>query len=651
MESNINSTLKKSEHLPAEGNALMEEELNIPLPVQEIETRLEAENIITNPIEVLVQVECTELPRSVVSDSEEYHSTERKKRKLERKKSDAAAIFNKMKMEAQLQVLMDQVRDLLIQQKELMAQVAKLTSENERLKSQGAKKDWAEEALESAPMECGNDEPKPQRPDRKAPIANEEKPSTSKKATTSENSEGWTTVTSKIPKSSGVKTTAPQNSKKVEVKTTGAVPKGSRSSTTTAGTKPTAAPKVIGTTAAGGNPPVKIHTSDTRAGTQATAATSNKIAGKTAAGATATAAPKRIMANTSVSNDTNTANRPTTINKDKSAPSFTVFGVELRKLVEAMEKKLPKEKYQIKMVKKSVLSVRVKGIEDFTIVKEILQEGNFAFYTHTPKALRPYAVVIHGLSSEYSPDEVKNFLQTTVSFPMEILSVSSFADDKWLLRLSKSTDIMNVYKINRILHCVVKCRKDRGREVTQCYNCQRFGHVASNCGMTYRCVKCGDSHGPANCPIAPRMEDGEPSNTTEEEAQVFCINCNAQGHVASSRTCPKRISFLKKRTQRKHTKPAVTTARPSVGPTHISDTRPNVSYASAAGARHVPPPARGNSASQGNAFADDCFTFFGKSLLELLADIRAFAPKFIQIRDAKDRATAIVHLLLHINGL
>lgn len=45
----------------------------------------------------------------------------------------------------------------------------------------------------------------------------------------------------------------------------------------------------------------------------------------------------------------------------------------------------------------------------------------------------------------------------------------------------------------------IKFRRDKERPVTQCYNCQRY--VASNCGMTYRCVNCGGPHGPGKCSI------------------------------------------------------------------------------------------------------------------------------------------------------
>ncbi|GFV21810.1 hypothetical protein TNCV_4524971 [Trichonephila clavipes] len=44
--------------------------------------------------------------------------------------------------------------------------------------------------------------------------------------------------------------------------------------------------------------------------------------------------------------------------------------------------------------------------------------------------------------------------------------------------------------------------------------------------MTPRCLKCGDNHITKNCPITDRLKT------------LYCINCNEDGHMATSRQCP-----------------------------------------------------------------------------------------------------------------
>ncbi|GFT35233.1 nucleic-acid-binding protein from transposon X-element [Trichonephila clavipes] len=61
---------------------------------------------------------------------------------------------------------------------------------------------------------------------------------------------------------------------------------------------------------------------------------------------------------------------------------------------------------------------------------------------------------------------------------------------------------------------------------TQCYNCIFFHHASQNCSMKTRCLKCGGGHRTGQCEIKEKI-----TNPT-------CINCNAQGHMASSTECP-----------------------------------------------------------------------------------------------------------------
>lgn len=65
--------------------------------------------------------------------------------------------------------------------------------------------------------------------------------------------------------------------------------------------------------------------------------------------------------------------------------------------------------------------------------------------------------------------------------------------------------------------------KPKKFQTTQCYRCQRFGHVAKNCNMNPRCVKCSSNHDPGAC-------------TKMEEAQPVCVNCS-KDHPANWRGC------------------------------------------------------------------------------------------------------------------
>ncbi|GFW27253.1 probable RNA-directed DNA polymerase from transposon X-element [Trichonephila clavipes] len=67
----------------------------------------------------------------------------------------------------------------------------------------------------------------------------------------------------------------------------------------------------------------------------------------------------------------------------------------------------------------------------------------------------------------------------------------------------------------------------KSNRVTQCYNCNNFHHASQNCFMKTRCLKCGENHRTGECSIKEKKIENP-----------LCINCNANGHMASSTECP-----------------------------------------------------------------------------------------------------------------
>ena len=67
----------------------------------------------------------------------------------------------------------------------------------------------------------------------------------------------------------------------------------------------------------------------------------------------------------------------------------------------------------------------------------------------------------------------------------------------------------------------------------QCFNCQRFGHMARTCWRdTQTCRYCAGSH---------------PSSQCKGDSQVTlkCANCG-EGHATTSKACPKRLTLVNK---------------------------------------------------------------------------------------------------------
>lgn len=69
-------------------------------------------------------------------------------------------------------------------------------------------------------------------------------------------------------------------------------------------------------------------------------------------------------------------------------------------------------------------------------------------------------------------------------------------------------------------------RVNKGK-ITQCFNCQMFGHGSSRCKVKTFCAKCAGNHLTADC----------------NELQEKCANCNGP-HKAMSQNCPSRQNYI-----------------------------------------------------------------------------------------------------------
>lgn len=66
---------------------------------------------------------------------------------------------------------------------------------------------------------------------------------------------------------------------------------------------------------------------------------------------------------------------------------------------------------------------------------------------------------------------------------------------------------------------------------SQCYRCQRFGHVQQNCNAEFKCLKCAGKHQTFTC---------EKPITTD----ATCANCGGD-HPANYSKCPNNPNFIK----------------------------------------------------------------------------------------------------------
>ena len=266
-----------------------------------------------------------------------------------------------------------------------------------------------------------------------------------------------------------------------------------------------------------------------------------------------------VVEETNVSKIQNTADKSLHPGKKKtdskkSPPNLVCYNINQKEVTGSLCTLLGHKNFVCNLVNKNMTHINSFTNDDYNVIKKYLINNKIKFYTYTPNEEKPHSVVIKKLCPSYEENEIMNYI-TELNLNIEIIKLSKFRNNNWLIQLSRSSNLNEFYNIRYILNCKIELQKLNPSAPAQCKNCQRYTHVASNCFMEYRCVKCAESHGPGNCKIPPMEENNKEFTYTDQITgkiiktiglPVKCANCQIQGHTANSRDCPIRNELLQK---------------------------------------------------------------------------------------------------------
>lgn len=213
-------------------------------------------------------------------------------------------------------------------------------------------------------------------------------------------------------------------------------------------------------------------------------------------------------------------------------PPFFIYNIDYK----FFKNQFPNIDFKMQILNNNLRKVTVLDLDSYVKVREALEESEVKFYTFTPKNLRPINYIIRGLDLSYEEGEVMGELKA--KFPnLNFLKVSHFSTrvsrrsgknlNLWLVQLAPDSVTAEFRKLNMLLHSVISVEPMKSGGVVQCWNCQRFDHVAANCGMPYRCMKCNVLHIPGECQV-------------NEIANFVCVNCGGN-HSTNFSECPKKL--------------------------------------------------------------------------------------------------------------
>jgi hypothetical protein len=200
---------------------------------------------------------------------------------------------------------------------------------------------------------------------------------------------------------------------------------------------------------------------------------------------------------------------------------------------------------------KSGTRIVTKDMVDYQAVKALFIENSLAFFTFFPKSEKPVKAVLRHLPSNTPAKDISNGL---VDLGFDVVSVNQMSSARrspdgshpitlplFLVTLPRTQKSHEIFKLSSLCHICIKVEAYKSQSsLTQCYNCQQFGHVWANCKQPPRCLCCGGGHLHKDFP-----EKGKASSTPA------CCNCQlAEGvkpHPANYRGCKHAKDEMRKK--------------------------------------------------------------------------------------------------------
>jgi hypothetical protein len=163
----------------------------------------------------------------------------------------------------------------------------------------------------------------------------------------------------------------------------------------------------------------------------------------------------------------------------------------------------------------------MRSIADFQFVKSYFDANNLSYYSFYHKSEKPLKPVIRHLPHNTPAEDISEGL---VSLGFDVIGVKQMtatrrspSDGSTTTNppLPRTTKSQNIFQLQSLCHIAVRVEANSDQNgLTQCHNCQQFGHVWANCKQPTRCLWCGGGH--------LYKEYTEKGNTTSTQK---CLNC------------------------------------------------------------------------------------------------------------------------------
>jgi hypothetical protein len=208
----------------------------------------------------------------------------------------------------------------------------------------------------------------------------------------------------------------------------------------------------------------------------------------------------------------------------------TVNLIQLQKQL----KGVAKDSFEFRITRNGTRVV-TKDMVDYQAVKHYFDNQSLPYFTFSPKSQKPIKAVIRHLPHNTPAEDIAEGLG---DIGFDVISVKQMSSVRrspegptnitlplFLVTLPRTTKSSELFKLSSLCHISIRVEAYKSQNsLTQCFNCQKFGHVWANCKQPPRCLWCGGGHLHKDCP--------EKGNTPSTPA---CCNCQlSDGEKAHS---------------------------------------------------------------------------------------------------------------------
>lgn len=354
------------------------------------------------------------------------------------------------------------------------------------------------------------------------------------------------------------------------------------------------------------------------------------------------------------SNSSNTPNRDT---RDSLAPKkgsdklppIIVYNLQQKSLRDSLEVFESMDYRVVKGPNGNRNTIKSSDPETRQNIINILDANKSKYFSFTPKVERGFNLIFKYISKDYTADDILAELEelgmaSKVDKIVPLRENSRSIYNFFIVKLKPGCDSGEFTDLKTLFYSSIKVEKFNRTDIIQCFRCQRPGHVARNCRMNPRCVKCSEEHQPGSCKLAPNVD----------KKLLTCVLCKEQGHPANFRGCSilKKILDDKIKNKSKIQRSSNTEQVKFVNDSINRLVSPQISYANIAKVPQISSAVAGPS-NPGNKFMDilnkEAFEHFGCDFETLDSKFATYIKKIKESNNAFSRKTAILDFIFDIN--